>query len=280
MTAFPDVLERFRVAIAGRASEVPLARAALLIAQAEAPGLDIDRYEATLQGYATTLQARIHPAAELEGRLDAANELLFQELGFHGNEDEYSDPRNLLLDQVLERRTGIPVTLAAVYSEVCQGVGLDVRAVGLPGHVIARLETDDEPIFVDVFRGGVRLSVTDCQQIVRSIYGRRTPFRDHFLEPLTPRQLLQRLLHNLKAGALRRGDEARAERAIELLLTLAPWDLDEVRDRGRLHERLGDYAAALPDLEAYLRHRPDARDAQTISESICSLRRHINAETP
>ena len=115
--------------------------------------------------------------------------------------------------------------------------------------MIARLETDDEPIFVDVFRGGVRLSVTDCQQIVRSIYGRRTPFRDHFLEPLTPRQLLQRLLHNLKAGALRRGDEARAERAIELLLTLAPWDLDEVRDRGRLRERLGDHAAALPDLE-------------------------------
>jgi regulator of sirC expression with transglutaminase-like and TPR domain len=283
VTPFPDLLERFRLAISGPAQGVPLARAALLVAQGERPGLDVDGYEAQLQEWAHQLEARTHPAAEPRAQLEAANELLFGELGFRGNEDDYADPRNLLLDEVIERRTGIPVTLAVVFIEVCRAAGLDVRGVGMPGHVIVRHaaadEDADERPYVDVFRGGALLSVAECEQIVRSIYGRASPFQAHFLDAVTPRQLLQRLLHNLKAGALRRGDEAQAERAIELLLTLAPWDLDEVRDRGRLRERIGSYAEALPDLETYLRHRPDARDAATIAESVRSLRRHSGAET-
>ncbi len=284
MSGFAELLERFRLTVAGKADEVPLARAALLIAEAESPGLDGERYEAQLDEWSRMLQARLHPAAEPEGRLEAANELLFGELGFQGNEEQYSDPRNLLLHEVIERRTWIPVSLAIVVVEVCQRAGLEVRAVGLPGHVVTRMERGDgvegPPLFSDVFRGGALRSVDDLRQIVRSIYGRRTPFREYFLEPLTPRQVLQRLLHNLKGGALRRGDEEQAERAIELLLTLSPWDLDEVRDRGRLRERTGDYGAALPDLETYVRYRPDARDAQTVTEAARSLRRHIKAETP
>ena len=283
MSALAELLERFRLTVAGKADEVPLARAALLIASAESPGVDVERYELQLDEWGRKLEARIHPATEPERRLQAVNELLFAELGFRGNEEQYSDPRNLLLNEVIERRTGIPVSLAIVAVEVCQRAGLDVRAVGLPGHVVTRMERghggDGPPLFSDVFRAGAIRSVDDLRQIVRSIYGRRTPFREHFLDPLTPRQVLQRLLHNLKGGALRRGDEEQAERAIELLLTLSPWDLDEVRDRGRLRERAGDYAAALPDLETYVRYRPDARDAQTVTEAAQSLRRHINAET-
>ena len=289
-----DLLERFRAAVAGPADAVPLARAALLIAEAERPELEPARYDEQLAAWAQALEARVHPAAEPRAQLEAASALLFAELGFHGNEDDYSDPRNLLLDQVIERRSGIPITLAILYVEVCRRAGLDVRGVGMPGHVIVRhAQTAEQSAeqeqygasgeatpYVDVFRGGALLSVDDCARIVRSIYGGQTPFELHSLDAVTPRQLLQRLLHNLKAGALRRGDEAQAERAIELLLTLAPWDLDEIRDRGRLHERLGDYAAALPDLEAYLRYRPVARDAQTIAESVRSLRRHTGAETP
>ena len=286
MRPFADLLERFRGAVAGPADAVPLAHAALLIAQAERPGLEPEHYEEQLEAWAATLEARVHPAAEPRAQLEAASALLFGELGFHGNEDDYSDPRNLLLDHVIERRTGIPVTLAILYVEVCRRAGLNVRGVGLPGHVVVRhaqaaapSEEHEATPYVDVFRGGALLSVDDCERIVRSIYGGRTPFEAHSLDMVTPRQLLQRLLHNLKAGALRSGDEARAERAIELLLTLAPWDLDEIRDRGRLHERLGDFAAALPDLETYLRYRPEARDAQTVAESVRSLRRHTGAET-
>ena len=266
--------ERFRAAVSGKPDDVPLARAALLAAQAEAPDLDADRYEARLGEWGRTLETRIHPAAPPEAQLEAANGLLFGELGFRGNEEHYADPRNLLLHEVIDRRTGIPVSLAIVAADVCQRAGLDVRPVGLPGHVVTRLDAHGgEPLFSDVFHGGARRSVADLQRIVRSIYGRRTPFRDHFLDPLTPRQTLQRLLYNLKGGALRRGDEEQAERAIELLLAMCPWDLEEVRDRGRLRERLGRHAEALADLETYLRHRPDARDAATVAESVRSLRR-------
>lgn len=278
---FPDLIERFRLTVAGRPDDVPLARAALLIAQAGEPGLDVDRYEAQLDLWGRELAAGVLPAGGPEEQLDAVNTLLFHELGFEGNEDHYADPRNLLLHEVIERRTGIPVSLAIIAVDVGQRAGLAMRAVGLPGHVVTRLDSEDgKPLFSDVFRGGARRSVEQLEQIVRSIYGARTPFRDHFLDPLTPRQVLQRLLHNLKGRALQRGDEAQAERAIELLLTLFPWDLDETRDRGRLQERAGNYAAALPDLEAYVRFRPEAPDVATITEAVHSLRRHIAAETP
>ena len=204
MSALAELLERFRLTVAGKADEVPLARAALLIAAAESPGVDVERYELQLDEWGRKLEARIHPATEPERRLQAVNELLFAELGFRGNEEQYSDPRNLLLNEVIERRTGIPVSLAIVAVEVCQRAGLDVRAVGLPGHVVTRMERghgdDGPPLFSDVFRAGAIRSVDDLRQIVRSIYGRRTPFREHFLDPLTPRQVLQRLLHNLKGG--------------------------------------------------------------------------------
>ena len=287
MTESPDqsldaLAEQFRAALGEPGQPVAPARAALVVAQGEQPGLDTNRYEEQLREWGQRLEARVHPAAEPLAQVETANELLFGELGFRGNEEDYADPRNLLLDQVIELRTGIPITLAIIYVEVCRAAGLDMRGVGMPGHVIVRnvARPDEETLFVDVFREGALLTVADCERIVRSIYGSATPFREHFLDPVTPRQLLQRLLHNLKANALRRGDEAQAERAIELLLVLAPWDLDEMRDRGRLRERLGRYAEALTDLETYLEYRPGARDASTVADTVRSLRRHEGAEAP
>ncbi|MCY3597829.1 MAG: transglutaminase-like domain-containing protein, partial [Rhodospirillales bacterium] len=274
MTDLPDrplgrLAAQFRTALGEPGQDVALARAALVVAEGEQPGLDTDLFEAELRDWGRRLEARVHPAAEPLAQVEMANELLFGELGFRGNEQDYADPRNLLLDQVIERRTGIPITLAIVYVEVCRAAGLDMRGVGMPGHVIVRnaARPDEETLFVDVFREGALLTVADCERIVRSIYGSATPFRDHFLDPVTPRQMLQRLLYNLKANALRRGDEEQAERAIELLLVLAPWDVDEMRDRGRLRERLGRYAEALTDLETYLEYRPGARDAATIARA-------------
>lgn len=280
--ALARLADRFRTALGDAAHDVPLARAALVVAQGERPSIDIGRYEEQLAEWAKRLEARIHPAAEPLAQIETANELLFGELDFRGNKDDYADPDNLLLDQVIERRIGVPVTLALIYVEVCRRAGLGMRGVGMPGHVIVRnvARPDEETLFVDVFRAGALLTVANCERIVRSIYGSATPFRDHFLDPATPRQLLQRLLYNLKANALRRGNEAQAERVIELLLALAPWDLDEMRDRGRLRERLGRYGEALEDLETYIEYRPDARDAATIADTVRSLRHHARAETP
>ena len=282
MTPLEETLERFRETVAGPPDEVPLARAALLVARAEYPHIDVDAYERRLQDMAETLTQQIgrqpfRPRAR--AMIQTVNQLLFRELGFRGNADHYEDPRNLYLSDVLSERLGVPVSLAIVYAEVCQRAGLDVQHVGLPGHVICRYTPNDptdeaDELLIDVFNGGRVLTRHNCQELVRGAFGARVPFKDYYLANLLPRQVIQRLLHNLKAGALQHGDEERAARAIDFLLALYPWDLDEIRDRGMLRERLGDLHEALTDLEQYVRYRAGARDIQTIAETVRSLRRH------
>lgn len=282
MNPIEETLERFREAVAGPPDDVPLARAALLVAQAEYPHIDVDAFERRLQDMAETLTQQLgrqpfRPRAR--AMVQAVNQLLFRELGFRGNVDHYEDPRNLYLSDVLSERLGVPVTLAIMYAEVCQRAGLDVQPVGLPGHVICRYSPNDptdeaDEVLIDVFNGGRILTRHNCQELVRGAFGARVPFKEYYLSNLLPRQVIQRLLHNLKAGALQQGDEERAARAIDFLLALYPWDLDEIRDRGMLRERLGDLHEALTDLEQYVRYRAGARDIQTISETVRSLRRH------
>lgn len=280
MSAFQDTLARFQKATSGPADAVPLARAALFAAVAEYPDVEISAFDQRLDDMAETLTQRLlrdgtagTPSLK---PVQTLNQLLYTELGFHGNSDHYDDPRNLYLNFVLTERTGIPVTLAIVYSEVARRAGLDVSIIGLPGHVIARYRPggDVEPTLIDVFNRGRVLSEQDCEALVRNVFGTRVQFKPHYLAALTPRQVLQRLLHNLKAGYLQRGDEPRSARVIDLLLALFPWDLDEIRDRGMLHERLGDYPDALRDLEQYVQYRAGARDIQTVTETVRSLRRH------
>jgi len=282
LTTIDTIRDRLTRLTSGPSEEVPLARTALLIAQSEYPDIDVDDYERQLQSIAETLDQELvgqrNPRSPLRTPL-AVNRLLYRELGFRGNDSAYDDPRNLYLNCVLDERTGIPVSMAIVYSEVCQRVGLDVRPVGLPGHVICRYQpegTTDERdcILIDVFNAGRILSERDCAMLVRNIFGSEEPFREHYLTSMTPRQVIQRLLHNLKVGYLRRGDEERAARIIDLTLTLFPWDLDEIRDRGMLRVRLGEVSLALEDLERYATFHPGARDIETVNETVRSLRKH------
>ena len=306
MTPLEELLQRFSETVAGPPDEVPLARAALLVAQAEHRTIDIDGYERRLQDIAETLTQQIarHPVRPgARAMVQTVNQLMFRELGFRGNVNHYEDAHNLYLNEVLSERRGIPVTLAIVYAEVCQRAGLDVQPVGLPGHVICRYtpETADPDaldgaapgdagtgesgengeVLVDVFNGGRVLTRSNCQELVRGAFGARVPFKEYYLSNLLPRQVLQRLLHNLKARALQEGDEDRAARAIDFLLALYPWDLDEIRDRGMLRERLGESRSALTDLEQYVRYRPGARDIHTVAETVRSLRRHaVDTSSP
>jgi regulator of sirC expression with transglutaminase-like and TPR domain len=285
VTTLEAIRDELAQVTAGPSDEVPIARAALLIAQSEYPDLDIDLYEHRLQSIAERLEEEIREVGNVGNTRSprqiplTVNRLLYRELGFRGNDAAYEDPRNLYLNYVLDERTGIPVTMALVYSEICQRAGIDVRPVGLPGHVICRYQPSwsDEPadsVLLDVFNAGRVLSERDCQVLVKNTFGSTQQFHEHYLATLTPRQLLQRVLHNLKVAYVRRGDEDRAARIIELKLTLFPWDLDEIRDRGMLRERLGDYALAIEDLEHYVVFRPGARDVQTVRETLRSLRLH------
>lgn len=278
---FDHTLERFRRAVTGPTDEIPLARAALYVAQAETPDLDVDACERRLQDMADALTQQLDREPNRDHApsiVRVVNRFLFTELGYRGNVDAYDDPANLLLDRVLSERIGIPVTLAIVYAEVCQRAGLDVQPIGLPGHVICRYvpadATIEEGILIDVFNQGKMLTEEDCQTLLRNIFGARVPFKPHYLTAMTPRQTIQRVLHNLKAGYLQRGDEERAARVLDLLIALCPWDLDQIRDRGMLRERLGEVEPALSDLEQYLQYRAGARDIQTVTETVRSLRRH------
>lgn len=289
MDGVAGTLQRFRELTSGPPDEVALALPALLIASAERPSIDIDGFERRLQDMAETLAQRLRRDRDWQTPqrvVQTVNQLLFTELGFRGDAEHYSSLRNLDISEVLTERTGIPVTLAIVYVEVCQRAGLDVSGVGLPAHVICRYRppadgaggrSSDGGILIDVFNGGALLSVEDCQRLVRGAFGGRAPFKPHYLAALTPRQILQRLLHNLKAGYLQRGDEERAGRTMDFLLALFPWDLDEIRDRGMLRERMGDYPTALSDLEQYVQYRSGARDIETVTETVRLLRRHTRA---
>ncbi len=293
--AFQDACATFRTVTDGAPDDVPLARGALLIALAEHPDLDVHAYEQRIARISEEARRRLAATAgdPLPARAAPLHELLFDELGFHGDEQRSGSVEALLLSGVLDARRGMPVTLALLYAEVGRRAGLPTDVVGLPGHVIARLGAPPPPgaepppegseeaagdagttTLVDVFAGGRLLSATDCRAMVRRIYGGRTDASPHMLAAITARQVLQRMILTLKALALEEGDEERRGRALELQLALFPWDLDGIRERGLLRERSERYADAIPDLEAYVRHRPAAPDAHAVAEALRTARAH------
>jgi len=258
--------------------QIDLARAALLIAQEEYPALRLRPYLARLDTLAAQVQARLVPPADgaappAGGIIDALNAVLFDDLGFRGNGEDYYDPRNSYLNEVLDRHTGIPITISLVYMEVAARVGLPLRGIGMPGHFIvqypgplhdpARLTWRPQPgeLFVDPYERGALLTRADCAARFRRLYGADFTFSEEYLTPLTRHQILARLLNNLKLIYLKRRDFARAVAVVERLLLVQPEALWELKDRGMLYYRLGAFASARADLERFLEQDPDAEDA-------------------
>lgn len=187
--------ERFRQVVSGPERSLRLDEAALLIAAHARPGLDVDAALAQLDELADQVA---------DPSLDAVLHLLFDEVGFRGNLEDYYDPDNSFLDQVLERRVGIPITLSALVMEVARRVGVGLDGVGMPGHFLLRTR-DDPPGFVDAFAGGLRLDVEACAQLFWRSQGRQVPFAAELLEPVGPRVILARMLGNLRAIYRERG---------------------------------------------------------------------------
>jgi regulator of sirC expression with transglutaminase-like and TPR domain len=253
-----------------RAMDAPgpeLMPAALAIARVEYPAVDVTPYLQLVDRMGADARARI---AGFAGRpslaVRALNEYLFDELGFRGNRERYDDPRNSFLNEVLDRRTGIPITLAVVYLEVARRAGLAVEGVNFPGHFLLRvplespgaLESDDAErlIIIDPFHGGASLSEGDCRQLLREHVGDEAAFDPRLLEPATRLHVVTRMLVNLKRLYVRMRSFPQARFVSDLLLTIDPSAIAELRDRGLLAYHLEDFAAALRDLEAYLRLRP------------------------
>jgi regulator of sirC expression with transglutaminase-like and TPR domain len=263
----PEARRQFAEMVAGPDESVDLAQAALLIACEEYPELDVDGYLRRMEDLAAAVALRALGAGP-EGRRRALHEVLFDEEGFHGNAEDYYDPRNSFLNDVLDRKTGIPITLSTVYIEVGRRAGIAVAGVGLPGHFVVRAEG----ALVDPFHGGAVLSEEDCQRRLDRIYGGRLRLDDAMLAACDRKAILGRTLRNLKAIHTKSGDFARALSAVELLIGLEPQALEERRDRGLLHAAMDCYALAAGELEDYLDRAGNAPGAAQVRQKIAELR--------
>jgi regulator of sirC expression with transglutaminase-like and TPR domain len=261
-----DVRARF-LESATSANEGDLPVAAVLLGRLEYRQLDPAphlAHLARLGDLAASRLARLGPLAPPPARIDALNTLLFEDEGFAGNVRNYDDPRNSFLGDVLDRRTGIPITLALIYLEVGRRAGLPLEGISFPGHFLVRWRprprTPDGPreLIVDPFHGGALLSETDLRQLLRKHLGDEAVFDRRLLAPAAKRAMLVRMLHNLKRLYVSMRSFPHARAVVDLLLALEPENAPELRDRGLLSYHLQDFTAALGDLEAYFRVVPKA----------------------
>jgi regulator of sirC expression with transglutaminase-like and TPR domain len=257
-----------------RADEaIDLARAALYIAVEEYPALDVEAYVGRLDQLARDVgELPLETPAPL-GRLLNLNRYLFAEQGFAGNARSYYEARNSFLNEVLDRRTGIPITLSVVYLEVGWRLELPLAGVGMPGHFLVGYYPPYQQQYIDVFNQGRLLSRDDCALMLRGMYGAGFTFHEEYLAPVDRRQILTRMLTNLKQIYTQGEDWPRALGVVERLLLLQPNRPSEVRDRGLIHLRRGALRAAHDDLERYIQLAPDANDLPTIRDQLALVQR-------
>jgi regulator of sirC expression with transglutaminase-like and TPR domain len=258
---------------------LPLLEATLEIAAEEHESMDVDAQIARVEMIGAEANARLSGLTNTFARLDALRVFLFEDLGFKGNVDNYDDPRNSYLDDVLERKLGIPLTLSILFIEVARRAGLHAEGVGLPGHFIVRIEEAGRRLLVDPFHGGHIITIEDCKELVVRTTGRASLFRKDSVDTATPRAMLTRLLLNLKRIHLAQGDYIRALAVVERLLMIAPSDAKEIRDRGLLLAHLGQSGAAVTDLECYLALAPSAPDVESVRGRLAWIRRRAAAAT-
>lgn len=271
----PDPSLRSFAQEVGRADgEIDLARGALLIARIDAPDLDVSKYLGRLDELAAQAPAGAHRGDPIQ-RLHRLREYVFEELGFSGNHEDYYDPRNSFLNEVLDRRLGIPITLAVTLIEIGRRVGLSLEGVGLPGHFIVRMEVADSRILLDPFDGGGVLTPDACLDLVERAVGRRVPLGETAFRPVGHREILSRMLRNLKGAYWQRTEWAQVVRVIDRLLLVDPAAGAERRDRGVALAQLGEYGPGAADWERYLTDFPNAPDGEKVRGHLRRVRQKL-----
>ena len=251
---------------------IDLARAALAIAREEYPQLDEARYLRALDGFAVQVMRGLPAGALPERRVGRLNAVLFHELGFAGNQGDYYDPRNSFLNEVIDRRSGIPITLSLLYMEVGRRCGLRVDGVAFPGHFLCKVSLDEGELIVDAFNRGQLLGLAELKRRFASAAGDAARFDARLLRAARPKEILARMLQNLRSIYLEGDDLPRALSAVDRQLLLQPDDVRVLRDRARLCEQLGGPGAAAADLETVLRLDPASSDAAALRARVDRLR--------
>jgi regulator of sirC expression with transglutaminase-like and TPR domain len=255
------------------AAPLDVAELALRLAADEYPGLDVDAHLGELAGMAH--EAKRYLRGGLEARVRGLCRYLFHDCGFRGNVQDYYDPRNSYLNEVLDRRTGLPITLSLVAVAVGTRAGLDVAGVGLPGHFVAKAVGDGEEVLFDPFHGGRLLSRDQCELLVEQVTGEPFEADAESLRRVAAGPFVLRMLTNLKGSYLRRGDFARAVRVIQRLRQLDPSDAVQQRDLGVSLMRAGHPGRAIDALSAYLGARPEADDANLVGDLLRQARGEV-----
>jgi len=246
-------------------ASVDLARAAFLIAQIEYPGLDLERELSLLDSLAAGAALRLGENRDTIYTLNTISEYLFDEVELQGNTDEYYDPRNSYLNQVLMRRLGIPITLSLVYLEVGKRLGIPLVGIGMPGHFLLR-HRDETGLFVDPFNRGILLSEDECAERLTQVTQSQVDWDPEFLNPISNREYLTRMLRNLKSIYLQQGNYERALSLIDRLVQIQPQLSTELRDRGLVKHRLGFKQGAAIDIAAYLKTAPPGTDSEELRQ--------------
>jgi regulator of sirC expression with transglutaminase-like and TPR domain len=277
---------------AAGAAGTSLAPAALLIARIEYPRLDVEAYLGKLDAMGElarqAVQRRIKDTSDSSqlACIKAVNEFLFDQLHFVGNREKYEDPRNSCLNEVLDRRTGIPITMCVVYMEVARRAGLHIDGVNFPGHFLVRCPEirprGSSGLIIDPFHRGALLSEHDCRLLLQRQVGSEVAFSRSLLAPTTRMQILVRMLINLKRIYVHMRSFPQARDVTELLLAMTPSALSELRDRGLLAYHLNDVTGALRDLQTYLKlsslselDKESREEQEQIWEHVKTLRRRV-----
>jgi regulator of sirC expression with transglutaminase-like and TPR domain len=273
----PQARRHFAALIERPQGEFRLAEAALYLAQEEYPEMSVQAYLDRIDDMAKAVKTELGLELDPVRIVREINTHLFETLGFQGNREQYYDPRNSFLNDVIDRGLGIPITLSVIYIEVGRLVGLPIAGVGMPGHFIVQYTAQPEPFWIDPFERGAMMTRDACVERLRDLYGDKLEWRDEFLAPMSDHDILRRMLNNLKHNYARRNDYPRLLSAIECMLLLSPDMLTEVRDRGVIHAQLGHFQAALHDLQHYLEFAQEAPDAAVISQYIAALRQRLES---
>jgi regulator of sirC expression with transglutaminase-like and TPR domain len=275
---FPQARQRFYEEINLPDEEIDLSKAALYLTQEEYPDLEPQKYLDALESMAAAVAKRLPSERYPLRMIQILNQYLYEELGFIGNTANYYDPRNSYLNDVIDRRLGIPITLSLVYLEVARRINFPMVGVGMPGHFLVRPAVEEMLVFVDPFHGGETMFPEDCQERLSEIYGRPVDLQPEYLEPVGSRYFLARMLTNLKGIYIDQKDDLRTLAMIDRILLLFPNALTEQRDRGFIYFKLERWSEARQDFTDYLEQVPAAPDRRVILELLDQILDQIQDE--
>lgn len=254
---------------------IPLARGALLLAQEEYPDLDIEKCLDQLAELAREAEPAVRAGADTIEKIQSLSAFLFTRKGFEGNREQFADPRNSFLNEVIERRLGIPITLSVIYIDIGRRLGLSLFGVSFPTHFLVKAVDERGELIIDPFNGGAILSLDEIRARLTQIYGQPVDVNPTMLKAVGSRQILVRMLRNLKSIYAGAADWPRTLAAMDRILMLDPRSLEELLERGALYEKLECFSAALDDFQSFLTQAPQHQAADAAREAVVRLMRQV-----